>query len=243
MPDTPDVSDAAGADGSQATSGGDEGLASPRARLDWGSRAIIAAAPPLLWAMAATWRLRRLGPDVPQAAPFPAQAGCIYAFWHGQMLPVIAMHRGEPVAILISNHRDGERLAQVASRFGFQSIRGSSTRGGATALRAMHRALADGSRVVITPDGPRGPAKQFAPGVLIAAQRAGVPIVLAAASVDRQWQLGTWDRFVIPKPFARITVAYSEPITVVESSPRAAARAVADFQARLVALEARAHAG
>jgi lysophospholipid acyltransferase (LPLAT)-like uncharacterized protein len=193
--------------------------------------------------MAATWRLRRLEPDATRRPTLPAEAGRIYAFWHGQMLPVIAMHRGESVAVLISSHRDGERLARVAERFGFGSIRGSTTRGGATALRAMHRALAEGVRVVITPDGPRGPAKQFAPGVLIAAQRAGVPIVLAAAAVDRQWRLGTWDRFVIPKPFARITVAYSEPITVTAASPRAAAEAAPAFQARMLELEARARDG
>jgi lysophospholipid acyltransferase (LPLAT)-like uncharacterized protein len=193
--------------------------------------------------MAATWRLRRLGPDETRFPPLPEHAGRIYAFWHAQMLPVIALHRGEPVALLISNHRDGERLAQVARRFGFRSIRGSSTRGGASALRSMHRALADGFRVVVTPDGPRGPAREFAPGVLIAAQRAGVPIVLAAASVDRQWQLPTWDRFVIPKPFARITVAYSEPLQVKAETPREAAAAVAEFQSRLIALEAAASAG
>jgi lysophospholipid acyltransferase (LPLAT)-like uncharacterized protein len=226
------------------TAGDDDG-APPEAkvRLDWGSRAIIAGAPPILWAMAATWRLRRLVPDPARFPPLPAGAGRIYAFWHGQMLPVIALHRREAVAVLISTHRDGERLARVAKRFGFGSIRGSTTRGGATALRAMHRALAGGVRVVITPDGPRGPAKRFAPGVLIAAQRAGVPIVLAAASVDRQWRLRTWDRFIIPRPFARITVAYSEPIVVTAASARAAARAAPDFEARLLALEASARDG
>lgn len=223
----------------------DDGRAPPVAysRLDWGSRAIIAGAPPILRAMAATWRLRRVGPDESRFPALPATAGRIYAFWHGRMLPVIAMHRGEPVAILISNHRDGERLAQVARRFGFGSVRGSTTRGGALALRSMHWALANGSRVVITPDGPRGPARQFAPGVLIAAQRAGAPIVLAAAYVDRQWRLGTWDGFVIPKPFAHITVAYSEPIVVTATSPREAAAAVPEFQSRLTALEAKARDG
>jgi lysophospholipid acyltransferase (LPLAT)-like uncharacterized protein len=107
----------------------------------------------------------------------------------------------------------------------------------------MERTLADGISVAVTPDGPRGPAEVFAPGVLIAAQRTGVPVVIGGAAADRAWRLSTWDRFVIPQPFARIVVAYSEEMTVAADSPRAAAGAAADFQNRLVAINATARAG
>jgi hypothetical protein len=91
--------------------------------------------------------------------------------------------------------------------------------------------LRDGDEVAVTPDGPRGPRHEFAPGVLVAAQRSGAPIVGVVARVDRAWRLRSWDRFEIPKPFARITVAYSEPVVVDAATPREAASRAGELEA------------
>jgi lysophospholipid acyltransferase (LPLAT)-like uncharacterized protein len=84
--------------------------------------------------------------------------------------------------------------------------------------------------VAVTPDGPRGPARSYAPGALIAAQRAGAPIVPIAAHADSAWKLSSWDNFLIPKPFARVTVAYGEPTRVSSETSRAAAAEAPSFQ-------------
>ena len=93
-----------------------------------------------------------------------------------------------------------------------------------------------GAHVAVTPDGPRGPAESFAPGALIAAQRSGAPIVLLRAVADRAWRLRSWDRFIIPKPFARLTIYVSEPVPVHAPSLRAAADEAPRFQALMRAL-------
>lgn len=169
-----------------------------------------------------TWRIRVVNGEYVRelrrtGRPF------IFALWHGQLLPLLWHHRREGVLILISEHRDGELVAQAAQSLGYGLIRGSSTRGGERALISLVRELQSGHEVAITPDGPRGPAKTFAPGALVAAQRSDSFILPVAASADRAWRLRSWDRFIIPKPFARVTVAYGAPTKVLASSSRAAA--------------------
>jgi len=205
--------------------------------LDWRSRAIVVAGTTVMRGLAATLHTRRVTPD---AAITPGRLGDgrprLYAFWHAQMIPAMVAHRGSGIAVLISAHRDGELIARVAARFGIEAIRGSTSRGGAGALRAIERALADGQPVAITPDGPRGPAEVFQAGALIAAQRMAVPVVLGAIVPTRSWRLNTWDRFIVPKPFAEIQVAYTEELKVTAETPRLAASAATEFQARLKAL-------
>ncbi len=189
--------------------------------------------------LAATWRFREVNYEQLRAIRRPGGGEpMLYAFWHSQMLAFLAHHRNESVAVVISEHRDGEIVARAAKRFGCTTIRGSSSRGAAGVLRAMVRGLTEGHEIVVTPDGPRGPAEHFAPGTLIAAQRAGVPIVLAAAAASREWRLGSWDRFSIPHPFATIAMAYSEPYHVTARTARDAAAEAETFQQRLVALNA-----
>ena len=116
--------------------------------------------------------------------------------------------------MLISEHGDGEIIARIARHFGFRTIRGSTSRGAARALLELVREVQGGNELAITPDGPRGPAKSFAPGAVIVAQRSGSPIVPAVVHVPFAWRLKSWDRFVVPKPFAKITVAYGETIEI-----------------------------
>ncbi len=179
------------------------------------ARAIVLAGGVALRALAATWRYRVIGGETietlrSRGTPF------IFSLWHGQLLPLIWYHRNQSVSILVSEHRDGELIARLVRSLGYRLIRGSTTRGGARALLALVKELRAGGEVAVTPDGPKGPARSYAAGALVAAQRSGAPILPIVAHADRAWRLGTWDSFMIPKPFARVTVAYG-PATRVRS--------------------------
>lgn len=115
---------------------------------------------------------------------------------------------------LISRSNDGEYLAEMLRRWGFVPVRGSSSRGGSAALRELIGYARAGRSIAITPDGPRGPRQRLKPGVLVAAQLTGLPLVPVAAGASRGWWLGGWDRFLIPRPFARIRVAYGAPVEI-----------------------------
>jgi lysophospholipid acyltransferase (LPLAT)-like uncharacterized protein len=190
--------------------------------LSWRSRTMLLLGRGFLHALARTWRIRVVNGghllDLRKAGrPF------IFALWHGHLLPLLWHHRGQGVLVLISEHRDGEMVAQAAESLGYGLIRGSTTRGGDRALISLVRELKAGHEVAITPDGPRGPAETFAPGALVAAQRSDSFILPVAASADRAWRLRSWDRFLIPKPFARVTIAYATPTRVSATSSRGAA--------------------
>jgi len=164
-------------------------------------------------ALASTWRYRVHGREHPQSLS-DARTSFIFVLWHNRILPLLYHHRHEEIVLLISRHRDGGYLASLAERWGYRFVRGSSKRGGEVGLLGVVRALQGGAVVAITPDGPRGPAERVKPGAVAAAQHAGVPIVPIAASASRAWWLKSWDRFCIPKPFARIDVQYGDPIVV-----------------------------
>ena len=218
-----------------AREGGEERAPTPREarRLRWIPRFGEYA----LRALASTWRIRVLHRE-PVDALRAARAPLVFAFWHGQMLPLLFQHRDEGVAILISSHRDGELIARTAQRFHFRTVRGSTSRGGGRALLGLVRELERGGEVAVTPDGPRGPAERFAPGALVAAQRANAHIVPVAAVADRAWRLKSWDRFLVPKPFARVTVAYGPPKRVAATTAREAGDEAARFEALLADAEA-----
>lgn len=190
--------------------------------LPWSSKAALLLGRGFLHMLARTWRIRVVnGEHVRELR----RAGhtFIFALWHGQLLPLLWHHREEGVRVLISEHRDGELVARTARSLGYGLIRGSSTRGAERALISLVRELQEGHEVAITPDGPRGPAATFASGALVAAQRSDSFILPVAASADRAWRLRSWDRFMIPKPFARVTVAYGPPAKVLAKTARAAA--------------------
>ena len=178
--------------------------------------------------LASTWRIRTRGADIVTALR-AARQPIVFTSWHGHMLPLLWHHRGQGIAVLISEHRDGEIIARIASALGFRTVRGSTYRGADRALVGLVRALRAGRDIAVTPDGPRGPAGRFAPGALVAAQRAGAPVVSVAAGATRAWRLRTWDGFLIPKPFARVTVAYGSA-TVEATTARDAAAEAPRFQ-------------
>jgi len=185
--------------------------------------------------LARTWRVRevhqRSGDIVRQH-----QRPVIFCLWHCELLCHMWNFRNLGIVVLISEHGDGEIAARAAESMGYRTIRGSSRRGAERALLSLAREVKNGAHVAVTPDGPRGPAESFAPGALIAAQRSGAPIVLLRAVADRAWRLRSWDRFMIPKPFARLTIYVSAPVTVNASSLRAAAEEAPRFQALMRSL-------
>ncbi len=147
---------------------------------------------------------------------------CVYVLWHGRLLPCSYYNRNRGLATLISKHHDGDYIAGVVERWwGFEAIRGSSSRGGSSALRQIVRTLRSGTSVAITPDGPRGPRQKMKTGPVIAAQLAGVPLVPVSAGTATAWWVGGWDRFMIPKPFSRIRLIFGEPIEIARDADAA----------------------
>ncbi len=138
----------------------------------------------------------------------------IIAFWHGRLLLMPFGYPGTPVAILISQHRDGEYITRIAERLGFAVERGSATRGGARAFRQLVHRLKSGCNVVITPDGPKGPAGRVKSGVIELSRLSGMPILPIAFSAWPRIQLASWDRFIIPYPFARGAYVWGPPLYV-----------------------------
>jgi lysophospholipid acyltransferase (LPLAT)-like uncharacterized protein len=133
---------------------------------------------------------------------------------HGRLVPCSYHHRQHGLATLISLHRDGDYIAGVVEGWGYQVVRGSSSRGGTSALRRMVRLLRGGTPIAVTPDGPRGPRQEMKLGPLLAAQMAGVPVIPVSAGTDRAWWFEGWDRFMVPKPFSRIRLAYADPVWI-----------------------------
>lgn len=135
----------------------------------------------------------------------------IFAVWHGRLLPLTYYHRDRGITAIISRSGDGEYIARVVEGWGYHTVRGSTSRGGSSALRGLVKAARDGHSLAITPDGPRGPRQKLQPGVITAARLTGLPIVPLAGGCSRAWWPGSWDRFCVPKPFATVTVEYGEP--------------------------------
>ncbi|MDF3818492.1 lysophospholipid acyltransferase family protein [Leptospira sp. 96542] len=139
----------------------------------------------------------------------------IYSIWHTNVLYSPYLHRGKHVAVMISESKDGDFINQVVHRFGNTSIRGSSSKGGSKALKAMIQHLKQGHPAAFTPDGPRGPAFVLQPGIIAAAQVSQVPIIPFHYECTRQWILErAWDKHRVPKPFTTFVVSYGEPIYI-----------------------------
>jgi lysophospholipid acyltransferase (LPLAT)-like uncharacterized protein len=164
-------------------------------------------------ALGATWRVRRVDQEERDAALARGERW-IFALWHARLLALTYTHRGRGVAVLISQHRDGELIARLVRHLGFVTPRGSSTRGGGEGARALLGHAGERRLLAITPDGPRGPARRVKPGLIWLASRSGLPIVPAAAAASREWRMRSWDGFRVPQPFARVLVGYGPPIAV-----------------------------
>jgi lysophospholipid acyltransferase (LPLAT)-like uncharacterized protein len=145
----------------------------------------------------------------------------VFAFWHRSLLACAHRFRGLDIAILISPSFDGELIARTVELLGFRAVRGSSSRGGATGLRGMVGAYQAGHRCAFTADGPRGPVFVAKAGVAQLAQSVGAWVGCFYALPERAWELRSWDRFLIPKPFSRVVLTWPAHIPAAEVSAAA----------------------
>lgn len=150
----------------------------------------------------------------------------VMCFWHGRlmMMPYAWDYR-RTIHTLTSDHPDGRLIAQTTAHFGLKTVIGSATRGGAGALRQMVRLIRDGSSIGITPDGPRGPRMRAKPGAVALARLAGVPIVPVTYAISARRLLKSWDRFVVPRPFARGVIVWGEPFHITAEADATAIEA------------------
>lgn len=160
-------------------------------------------------------RFRVVGRE--QLDRFHGKEGFILNSWHGQQLMGFYFFRGCGYYILSSLSRDGDLSSSIMRKFGWNIIRGSSSKGAVRGLIELLRALRQGAGVALTPDGPRGPIYHIEPGGLYLAQKTGAPLFPVAFAYDRKWiSEKSWDLFVIPKPFARCVVYFGEPLFIRE---------------------------
>lgn len=210
-----------------------ESAATPK--LPLGQRMALALVPPL-----AALAIRLLGMTLryedrvePGATPgYEIPGPVVFAFWHRSLLACAHRFRNLDIAILISGSFDGQLIARTVELLGFTAIQGSSSRGGAAGLRNMQLAYAAGHRCAFTADGPRGPVFVAKPGAAQLAnsvgggpggpgdpQPPGTWVGCFYALPDRAWELKSWDRFLIPKPFSRVVLTWPRHVPAGEVTP------------------------
>lgn len=163
-----------------------------------------------------TWRVET---DFPADWLARAQAGerILLVFWHNRQIGFLRLASLlRPASVLVSQHGDGEIIARIMARFGVGAVRGSSTRGGTAALRKMIAATHE-TNMAITPDGPVGPRYEVKDGIISLAALSGQPTFWVSWSSDRVWVFNSWDRFMLPKPFARLRFHATGPMTLRKS--------------------------
>ena len=210
-------------------------------RSDLGRRTLSALGAGYVRLVHATTRWTTVGRETPEKywAEGRPMIGC---FWHNRMLlmPFI-WPRDRRISMLISHHGDGRLISDIVGRLGIDTISGSSSRGGADALRAMIASLRSGVSVAVTPDGPRGPRMHAAAGAVRAAKLAGAPLVAVSLATARRRMLGSWDRFLLALPFGRGVFVWGQPIEIApdaDDSEVEAARLALERELNRVSAEA-----
>jgi len=187
-------------------------------RLLYGTAAALG--PSLIRLLGALCRYRVVGEDRLEAAQALGK-GTIIALWHGRMLLPVFHLRRRGICALVSLHRDGELIARIVQRLGYVTRRGSPKEGGREGFLAMLHDLRAGSIVAIFPDGPTGPRHSVRDGVVHLARLSGAPVVPISFSSNPSWRAGSWDRFMIMKPFSRGVLLFGEPFVIERHSDRA----------------------
>ncbi|MFA7384205.1 MAG: lysophospholipid acyltransferase family protein [Desulfurivibrionaceae bacterium] len=165
----------------------------------------------------ATCRVRVHGAEYLARCEVQAQP-CVAVFWHYSVFPVITLNRGRDRGwgAMVSASDDGEFVARILARQGVVSVRGSRNRRGLSALKGLLALLHQGYNAAIVADGSQGPARVMQAGAILLAGKSGAPILPMAVAADRYWAFRSWDRTLLPKPFARLALWYGEPISVPE---------------------------
>lgn len=192
--------------------------------------------PRVVSALSRSWKLETLGDEYWDAVY--ARPGMLAAMWHGRMVLGMPVGAGKGLSVLVSPSEDGQLVTPMLARFGYSWVLGSSNKNPARAVREMLERLRGGGRIVITPDGPRGPRHGTNPGTAWMARETGFPILPVGCATDRAWRLKSWDAFTIPKWGARVLVNYAEPIEVAPDAPdEELARVTEEMRRRIIAAE------
>lgn len=160
----------------------------------------------------------------------------VVAFWHNRLVMMPLAYGGREMCILLSQSRDGEIAGRAVQRWGVRTVRGSASRGGARGFLALVRAFRGGADLALVPDGPRGPRGVAKPGVVHLARAVGAPVFPVSYAASRFRQLRSWDRLVVPLPFARVCFVVGAPVAVDREAEEAA------LEAARATLEERLHA-
>jgi len=201
---------------------------------------VSALVPLLLRLLVRTWSIRVVNRDVLRDY-IDAGRPLIVATWHQMILPGVAFFRDRKAYIMVSKSRDGELIARVNLRMGFRNVRGSSSRGGGEALLAMIDVVRGGSQAAMMVDGPRGPAREPKAGCVVAASKTGAPLIPLGCRARPAIRARSWDRTLIPLPFARIVLSLGEPMSVPsEATPEEIERYRLRLREGLLAAEDRA---
>ncbi len=156
---------------------------------------------------------RCLGPDVGFGRPTHPDR-LAFAIWHDKLLLPTVKFGGPDLAVLISQHADGQLLGGLIRRKGMGLVCGSTNRGGVEAVRQIVRDDFPWRHLAITPDGPRGPRREVQPGIVYVASRTGMKIVPIGVGYLRPWRLTSWDRFAIPRPTSRARLIFGHPMAI-----------------------------
>jgi len=181
------------------------------------ARCVLGVLRLLFW----TVRIKRRS-AVPEANMFenPSPQRFLYSVWHDGILVALLAGRHRHMAALVSRHQDGSYLSDALQMVNVSTIRGSSSRGGAQAVRQLMNSAND-KHVTITSDGPRGPRRQTKQGIIYLASKTGRPIVPVAMSCDRAWRIpGSWTDMLLPKPFSNVYILGGEPVEVPDDLDR-----------------------
>ena len=143
--------------------------------------------------------------------------GRMFCLWHEDMLTLGYYFSGSGMYVLISRSRDGELISQVIETLGYRTVRGSTSQGGASAAREIINGL-EGVSAAITPDGPRGPRREFQAGAVFLASRTGMPLVPMCVAYDRPWRMASWDKLAIPRPFSRVVICLTQALPVPDKA-------------------------
>ncbi len=165
----------------------------------------------------------------------------IFCFWHGPtLMHAFLLPRGRSISVLISHHNDGALITATIKWFGVGSVRGSKKLGSTKALRDMLSITEAGENLAITPDGPRGPYQKAAQVAAYVAAKTGYPLLPVTFSASRHWRFKSWDRFMVPKPFGRITFVAEAPLTVKDDDDVTITAATASLESALATITAEA---
>ncbi len=185
-------------------------------------RALLASlAPPVLRAIAVciVWSLRvEYRNDEPVRTRWARGERVILSFWHGQQVLVPLFASSTQLCVMVSHSRDGEMATKILRAWQVVTVRGSASRGAVSGFLRLVRTFRGGANLAVMPDGPRGPRQTVKPGVVHLAKALGAPIYPVGCAADRAIRLRSWDRLMIPLPFARVRVEVGEPIAVTAES-------------------------